>query len=224
MIESSLSENHYVLHHSETEPIQGINVSDLEWESEDEFVAMVSDGVIKGQFVGKTNIGESEHGLSFTVEVKPEYNLYDAPDMNWGASMASIKNRYGTPYRSDSDALLYESENPNAPYYMYVFENGFLSYSYVIVPLSAASLLVDFLSERYMAVEVDTNKKTAYFSHCYGKISSPDSDYAVGFEYNSSLGGFLVCYAPVSTSAKSRNVDILKSTKEFLSGNNIIVE
>ena len=92
--EVSLSKMSYTLYHSQNEKIQGTNVNNLKWQSDNDFVAIISDGVIKGQFVGKTNVRESAHRLSFNVEVKPKYNLYDEPDMDWGTSIATIKSCY----------------------------------------------------------------------------------------------------------------------------------
>ncbi len=213
---ASLSKVSYTLYHSQTENIQGDNVSDLDWDSENEFVATVSDGVIKGQFVGKTTVRESSHRLSFNVEVKPKYNLYTEPDIDWGASITTIRNRYGTPYSSDSEMLLYKSSNNSVPYYMYYFENGRLKYSYALVKLSASSALVDFLTERYLAVDVDMSTYTATFTHFYGKISDPQFDYAVGFTYSSSIGGILVCYAPESSTYTRTDKEIQQRIENLL--------
>ncbi len=212
----SLLKKSYTLYHSQTESVQGENVIDLDWYSENEFVATVSDGVIEGQFVGETNVNDPAYGLSFSVEVKPKYNLYDEPNMDWGASITTIKNRYGTPYYSDSEMLLYKSSNNSVPYYMYYFENGRLKYSYALVKLSASSALVDFLTERYLAVDVDMSTYTATFTHFYGKISDPQFDYAVGFTYSSSIGGILVCYAPESSTYTRTDKEIQQRIENLL--------
>ncbi len=213
---ASLSKVSYTLYHSQTENIQGDNVSGLDWDSENEFVATVSDGVIKGQFVGKTTVRESSHRFIFNVEVKPKYNLYTEPDMDWGASMTTIRNRFGTPYSSDSEMLLYKSSNNSVPYYMYYFENGRLKYSGALVKLSASSALVDFLTERYLAVDVNMSTYTATFTHLYGKISNPQCDYAVAFTYSSSIGGILVCYAPESSTYTRTDKEIQQRIENLL--------
>lgn len=127
--------------------------------------------------------------------------------MDWGASISTIRSRYGTPYSSDSEMLMYKSSNSNVPYYMYYFENGKLKYSYALVKLSASSTLVDFLTERYMTLNVNMSTYTATFTHCYGKISNPQCDYAVAFSYSSSIGGILVTYAPNSSTSTRTNKD-----------------
>lgn len=219
----SLSKRSYTLYHSQSENIQGENVSSLDWVSDNEFVATISDEVIEGQFVGETNVKEISHGLSFSVEVKPKYNLYDEPNMDWGASMATIRNHYGTPYRSDSKVLIYESANNNVPYYMYMFENGKLKDSFVIVKLSASSALVDFLTERYLPIDVDMSTYTAYLIHCYGKISDPKNDYGVSFRYLSSVGGILVLYTQMPSDTKA-NMDIQQDIENLLIEKGIKVE
>lgn len=210
-----LSEMSYTLYPSQTERIQGENVSNLNWDSHNEFVAMISGGVITGQFVGQTIVSESAHKLVFQVEVKPKYNLYTEPDMDWGASTTTIKKRYGTPYTSDSDMLMYKSNNDNVPYLIYYFENGKLKYSGALVKLSASSALVDFLSERYIAIDVNMSTYTASFTHCYGKLSDPQIDYAVMLTYSSSIGGLLVTYAQVSSNTRT-NIDTQQRIESLL--------
>lgn len=221
----SLSKMSYTLYHSQNENIQGVNVSNLNWSSDNEFVAMISNGAIEGQFVGKTIVRESDHGLSFNVEVKPKYSLYEEPCLDFGVSMETIRSRYGTPYASESESLLYKNSNKNAPYYLYAFENGKLKYSYVVaIPLSAAYSLVDFLSERYLTADVDMNTYTAAYMHCYGKIADPKCDYFVGFTYNFSIDGFLVVYSNNASSNTRTCIDISKHIEDVLIKYNIKAE
>lgn len=220
----SLSKVFYILYHSQTENIQGENVSNLNWDSNNEFVATVSDGVITGQFVGQTAVSESAHKLAFNVEVKPKYNLYAEPDMDWGASITTIKSRHGAPYISDSEMLMYESGNDDVPYYMYYFENGKLKYSYALVKLSAGSTLVDFLAERYLTVDVNISTYTATYLHLYGKKSNPQSDYGVSFTYSSSVGGILVVYAPITSYDTRTNKDIQQYMENMLVERGLVVE
>ncbi len=201
----ALSKRYYTLYHSQKENIQCENASIYDWVSNNEFVATISNGVIEGQFVGETGVKEPAHGLSFFVQVKPKYNLYDEPDLNWGASIETIRNRYGTPYSSDSELLVYKSSNSNVLDYMYMFNNNKLMCSCVIVPLSAASALGDFLAERYVLIGGNVDKYEAYLCHCYGKISDPKYDYAVAFKVNT--GGILVAYISKSAFTGTR-VDI----------------
>lgn len=74
---TKLSKTSYSLYHEENQEIEGTNVSGLVWDSENEFVATVKNGVITGQFVGKTMVKSSKN-LSFTAEVKPRYHTYES--------------------------------------------------------------------------------------------------------------------------------------------------
>ncbi len=220
----SLSKMSYTLYHSQNENIQGVNVSNLNWSSDNEFVAMISNGVIESQFVGKTIVREFDHGLSFNVEVIPKYSLYEEPCLDFGASMETIRSRYGTPYISDLEYLIYKSSNENAPYYWYMFENGKLRSSCVIVQLSAAYPLENFLSERYLTLEGDMNTKS--FAHFYGEITDPKVDYGVGVTYNSSVDGLVVVYSNLSDlNTKTRtSIDISKHIEDALIKYNIKAE
>lgn len=199
---STLTKTSYSMYHEDERNIEGTNVIDLAWNSDNEFVATVEHGVITGQFVGKTTV-QSTNNLSFSVEVKPLYHTYDEPCLDWGASKSTIKAKYGTPKSEDSSNLLYQTSNSNAPIMLFMFENGKLSSSGVVCKISAVSQLADFLLERYVPVKVDTNNYSATLLHCYGKISDPQVDYGVAMQYSSSIGGILVAYAPTTSTSRS---------------------
>lgn len=191
---ATLLKTHYTLYHSTKERIQGTDVENITWLSNNEFVATISNGIIEGQYVGNTRVESKKGELAFTVDVKPRYNLYEDPYMDWGASKESIISHLGQPYSSSSDALTYKSNNPKAPYYVYMFNTTGLYGVGVAVLVSAASELADFLLERYVAYSVDINNYSASFAHCSGTISNPEIDYAVRMQYSSSIGGIVVAY------------------------------
>lgn len=198
--EATLSKTHYTLYHSTKERIQGTDVENIGWSSNNEFVATIADGIIEGQYVGNTRVESTEGGLVFSVDVRPRHHLYDEPDMDWGASKSTIISRHGQPYSSSSESLTYKSNNPQAPYYVYMFNNTGLYGIGVAVLVSAASELADFLLERYVVYSVNMNTYTASFAHCYGKVKDPKIDYAVGMQYSSSIGGIIVAYIKGNTS------------------------
>ena len=211
---TKLSKTAYTMYHEETQSIEGSNLSDITWDSENEFVAMIKDNVITGQFVGKTIVKSTAKNLSFTVEVKPKYHTYEEPYLLWGGSKSAIKAKYGTPASEDSGRLLYQTSNPNAPMMLYLFENGKMTTCGVVCKISAASQLGDFLVERYVPISVDTNKYSAVLVHCFGKLSDPQVDYGVAMQYSSSIGGILVAYSHVDE-ADSRNSDAIDFNKAF---------
>lgn len=203
---TKLSQTSYTTYHDDTQEIKGTNLSDIVWSSENEFVATVKNNVITGQYVGKTMVKSTTKNMSFSVEVKPKYNTYEEPYLDWGASKSAIKAKYGTPKSEDTNSLLYQTSNSSAPIMLYVFENGKMSTCGVVCKISTAYELGDFLVERYVPVKVDVDNYSATLLHCYGKISDPQVDYGVAMQYNSSIGGILVAYTHVNSS-KSRSVD-----------------
>ncbi|MDE7410412.1 MAG: hypothetical protein K2M94_00020 [Paramuribaculum sp.] len=209
-----LSKTTYTMYHEDTQTIEGTNVADIVWESDNEFVATIKNGTITGQYVGKTSVKSTTQNLSFTVDVKPKYNTYEEPHLEWGASKSAIKAKYGTPTSENTNSLLYETSNSNAPIMLYMFENGKMTTCGVVCKMSTAYQLGDFLVERYVPVKVDVDNYSATLLHCYGKISDPQIDYGVAMQYNSSIGGILVAYTGV-TNSKSSNIGAIDFTKVF---------
>ncbi len=203
---TKLSQTSYSMYHEDTQEVVGTDISDLEWDSENEFVATVEDNVIKGQYVGQTEVKSTTKNLTFTVEVKARHHLYEEPLLNWGASKSSIKAKYGTPVSETQDGLIFETADSDAPLMIYMFENGKMISCGVACKISAASELSDFLLERYFPVDVDPDDYSATLVHCYGKKSDPQIDYVVGMQYNSSIGAILVMYVP-NKGSKSRSIE-----------------
>ena len=213
--ETTLLKTHYILYHSQSQKIQGTNVENADWLVDDDFVASVSGDTVTGGYVGKTNVCESQKGICFTVEVLPKYSLYKEPDMDWGASKSTIQSRYGTPLRTTTDGLIYNSSNTNVPYYIYLFNSNGLYCSGVVVKTSSASMLANFLMERYLTYNVDMSSYKANFMHCTGKISEPKMDYAIQMSYSASLGGILVVYVPAVETKCSRE-NMMVKIEDFL--------
>lgn len=213
---TKLSQTSYMMYHGDKQSVNGSNCSDIVWSSENEFVATVRNNVITGQYVGKTTVNSTTKNLTFSVEVRPKYNTYEEPYLDWGASKSAIKAKYGTPKSEDTNSLLYQTSNSNAPIMLYVFENGEMSTCGVVCKVSTAYELGDFLVERYVPVKVDVDNYSATLLHCYGKISDPQVDYGVAMQYNSSIGGILVAYTHVNSS-KSRSGDNIDYEAAFKS-------
>lgn len=212
---TKLSKNFYSLYHDESQKIEGTNVSDLVWNSENEFVAKAKDGVITGVLVGKTTI-KSIKNLSFTVEVKPKYLTYEEPSLEWGASKETIKARYGVPDEESDTYLGYKTYNTNAPMMTFMFIDNQMTGSGVICNYLAALEIVDFLGERYVPYKLDKKSGNAIFLHCYGKMSEPKYDYAVVMEYKST-DYILVIYVPNKNSKyrSCEDIDFDTPLKQF---------
>lgn len=190
----------YTIKPNKTTKIDGIGLSNISWNSSNEFVATAVNEKITSGYVGDCTLQYGNVVLS--VNVKPEHNLYTEPKLSWGASLSKIKAGNGTPYYSSNSLLIYKSGNSAAPYNVYMFESGYLSSIGVIVNMSYYQTLIKFLTERYMVTDVSSSSYIASFMHIYGKKSQPRSDYSVALAYENNFNGILVGYFK-SSSTKS---------------------
>ena len=205
---SKLSQNIYTMYSEETQDIKGTNLSDVIWDSDNEFAATVKNNVITGRYVGNAIVRSTIGNLVFSVHVSPKYHTYAEPSLQWGASKSEIKAIYGTPDSEDGNVLFYKTTNSNAPIMIFMFKNGGMYTCGVLCKYSIASQLGNFLAERYVPVDVDYSNYTATLLHCYGKISDPQVDYGVAMQVSSSVGGILVAYTRVNGTKSSGNFDI----------------
>lgn len=200
----SISTTRYKLYPNEYATIHGTgDLNKVEWYSEDEFVASISGLTIHADKIGTTLIrGNAPLGpLGIQVVVSPKHDLYKEPSVDFGTTIETIKSKYGNPYMSTSNSLLYNTNNSLAPYIMYMFGENKLTYSVVVLknPNNDTYIeeIADFLTERYTILEV-TNSMTI-FIHFKGKKSAPEIEKLVILEYyNSSTESPIVIYAPYS--------------------------
>lgn len=142
--------------------LKGYDESDIEWDSEDEFVATTtSNGRIKALHVGTTNISAElpDGGGSGICEltVEGQYNLYGEVFLTFGASPAKVKGWEKRELISDDgEVVFYEDPSRNVEYIGYLFENRKLTGCGVTLSSSVSDGDVDeFLSERYEYDEED---------------------------------------------------------------------
>ena len=192
------------------------SVKNLNWSSDNEFVATIKNGVIYAGKVGETKIS-SQSGHTITVKVTPKYKTFTEPCMDF-LTMSQVKSKYGTPYASTSNSLLYKTNNSSAPYIMYMFSGGKLTYSTVVLKSTSSEAYIEeiagFLTERYTILETDHS--TTDFVHYKGKKSSPKIEKLVILEYyNSSTKSPVVIYAPYSnTKTMSKRISSFNSYNE----------
>ncbi len=134
------------------------NHSDVTWTTDDEFVASVkSNGIVTAEHVGTTTITakDGKNEVYCSVSVTPEYYTYNEPIMDWGCSKESIISKKGTPDSNQSDAVAYLQSESRGIVEMYMFENGKLTSSGVILKLSYSNTdVASFLIERYQPITV----------------------------------------------------------------------
>ena len=161
------SPNTITLHHEQTEQIDAVSTLSIDYSSENEFHATVTNaGEIEANYVGETiiNLTNGSDSKMVKVTVEPRYNLYPAPCSDWGATRSEVIAMYGTPDYETDYGIGYENYSTPAPMAMFVFDdNGGLSSSAILVKTSYSSTLTDYLLERYMTAAVDSEDYTAMF-------------------------------------------------------------
>lgn len=170
-----LSTTSVSMYYEQTKQLAAENATS--WRSEDDFVAEVDgNGLVTGGHVGTTRIVASNGSSSATcnVTILPRYNLYDAPILDWGASMTEIRNKETheySPTSSSATTLVYnfthDTENPCLV--MYSFENGKLIFIFVFLKWNYFAYAVDHLLERFHPMALDRVKQTALFGDAYTK-------------------------------------------------------
>lgn len=122
----------------------------VSWKSDNDFIASVSDGLVKANKVGETNIiASADNDAYCKVTVLPKYNLYEEPYMEWGVTKDYIREKYGKPYFESKDAMTYK-EN----FMGYMFKDGKLVSASVMISLNKAEELGLFIKERYYPFKV----------------------------------------------------------------------
>lgn len=121
------------------------------WVSSNKYIASVSNGTLTANRVGTAAISSSKG--SFNVTVTPKYNLYEEPLTDWDATPNDV-----SAYMEGENYSIYGENNQGITYYGkddesyigYVFTNGKLETSFVLLTYNSVDQLGDFLEERYV--------------------------------------------------------------------------
>lgn len=162
------------LYYEDTQQLSATNATS--WNTEDEFVAEVNkNGLVTGGHVGTTKIVASNGKSSAICEVtiKPKYNLYDTPILDWNASTSSIKSQETHTFSSSSSSTIlaydYTKSSSNPCIVMYEFENNKLYSVSVFIDYQFHGYATNYLLERYQPVYSDKTSYTAIFADAYDK-------------------------------------------------------
>lgn len=123
------------------------------WKSANPLVASVSGSTIKANCVGNTTISSGNSNIKVTV--KATHFDFNDPCLQWGASKSSVKS-YMSKYNlfnEKSTSLTYDGSGKTYMY-SYLFENGKLSSSSILVKSYYSSDITTYLKERYYPVLV----------------------------------------------------------------------
>lgn len=136
------------------------------WSSEDEFVAKVSsNGVVEGGHVGKTFIVASNGAetVKCAVEVKPKYNTFVEPVLDFGASKADIKAKEKRELITDNATSLGYKDSKDGVAVIYTFKNRKMNAAGFGLQYKYTNDIMDFLLERYAPATMDANEGMFYF-------------------------------------------------------------
>lgn len=179
----------------ETSQIQCTQKS-VTYESEDDFVATVSaSGEIKASHVGSTDI-KINGSKMIKVAVVPKYKNFDEPILDFGISMSKLKSfEKNKPIKENDEGLSYDGTGDETGR-IYLFKNGKLSTSAMVVRPIYSSILADFLLERYLVIDVDKSKQTSTFVN-----GLTTETITMGINVSTENYQFLVVYFPTADNA-----------------------
>lgn len=150
----SLNKSNITLYSEGTEQLEAND--NVDWLSESEFVASVdANGLVTGNHVGTTNIiaSNGSETSKCAIEVKPKFNTFTEPILDFGVTKEVIKSRESRTILSETDnSLVYRGENDALNMIAYMFENGRLSIAGAAVSFAYTSELTYFLLERYQVI------------------------------------------------------------------------
>ncbi len=181
------------------------------WLSTNDFVATVSDGILKASHVGKcTVINKKDQNRIFHITVSPKITFITEPLLKWGTSKSSVIAKYGQDYKVSGDAIGYSTGDIIMPLVTYVFKNNGLSSAGILVSTIYTESLGDFLCERYQPIKMD-DPDIFYFVNGY--TSNTITTVVMMSLFNTSY--WQVAYMPYSTSV-SRGGDIPVDMSDFI--------
>ena len=180
------------------------NVEGWTFKSDNDLIASVSsNGLIKANYVGETNITVINAKKGFTsnckVTVTPKYLMYRDPCLDFGATKATVKAYEKRTFDSEtSTTLFYLGENSTLEVVMYMFENSVFTGASTLVPIAYSSLLSEYCAERYLYLGTSDD---------IIMMISPDYKTAVGLTvYSTSY--LMTIYIKNTTLTRSANTDL----------------
>lgn len=182
---------------------EGYSSSSLVWSSADEEVATVdNNGKVTAGLIGETELTVKTADGAFSekvkVEVLPTVTLYKEPVLKFGESTAYVKTNETRKVDSETaTALIYEGENSNVRYLMYLLENAKFTSVGVMLKTDEATAekAANHIIQRYNLIGMEDN--VYFFSR--GLVT-------VGITADATLG-LVALYFPSSSSAGGRVMD-----------------
>ena len=180
--------------------IKLIASDNVTWSSEDEFVAKVSsNGIVEGGHVGKTFIVASNGAetVKCAVEVKPKYNTFVEPVLDFGANKADIKAKEKRELVTDNATSLGYKDSKDGVAIIYTFKNGKMNACGFGLQYKYTDDIMDFLLERFAPATMNIDKDRFIFVN--GMSGKWDMMVALTVQ----SGMIQVMYAPKDATSKS---------------------
>lgn len=175
--------------------IEGGVTGNFTYVSDNSLIAEIdANGLIKGKRVGETTIKVSGNNFSGAckVTISPLYNTFKEPITSFGISKSEVKAKETRTLLSEVETAMLFKGNTEEKYAMYVFENGKLTSSLIVLSSSYSSVLGSYIAERYVIVSL---------SPILGY--SIDKKFAVGVELQSSLDWWVIYFPYTITAGKA---------------------
>ena len=138
------------------------------WKSANPLVASVSGSTIKAYCEGNTTISSGSSNIKVTV--KATHFDFNDPCLQWGASKSSVKS-YMSKYDLLNETSTQLGYNGSGKTYMYayMFENGKLNGSSILVKSTYSNDITTYLKERFYPIQskdeaiymIDAKQETA---------------------------------------------------------------
>lgn len=174
------------------------------WSTDNSLIAMVDNGKVTAKHVGTTII--HANNLTCTVTVKPRYNTYTEPYLNFGCSKSEVKTKMSAYNMKSEDAtriVYYGKGKINT--YGYAFENDKLINSVFYTTLINSIELTDFLLERYWVIDYEDKGNNEYIFY----LGSVDLKTYVVMQLTTS--GSIVMYLSADSVSNSQNGSEIKA-------------
>lgn len=158
-----------------------------------------SNGVVEGGHVGKTFIVASNGSetVKCAVEVKPKYNTFVEPVLDFGASKADIKAKEKRELVTDNATSLGYKDSKDGVAIIYTFKDGKMTSAGIGLQYKYSDDILDFLLERYTPATMDKDEYIFTF------VNGMSGRWTMSISVQLSLGTILVAYIPKDAVSKS---------------------
>lgn len=182
------------------------------WSSKNDFIADVDNkGLVTAAHVGSTQIVASngESSAVCEVTVKPKYDLYDTPILEWGISKSALQAKEAhspSNTKFSNGSLGYDYSKSGKSYALiYDFKNDKLSRITVYTDLLSYVEVGAYLLERYQPASVESDLTMFFDGYTKDKITT-----AIGLQTTKISGTTLtmISYIPADFSSSTRSYDM----------------